>query len=405
MNKILPLLAVSVISSINAPSNLGEEKIITSGLAPHLSKFSRLSGLQMSQGQSIFSYIRTSSRTNSSSSSLSFSSSSSYSSASSSSYPSSSSSSSISSSYPSENEDYFSCPKYGPFPLSNTQNINVTFTYELNTISSQTLIERVRILKSGSVVSASSQPSFSYTKGQRKNVTFALPISDYWTSNGLELRFEILNSSRTVLKAFTSSFYPPSYRTISSSTLKSSIYESNSLGFYGDGYQMRDFKEVFDFRGIGDYIDNDYYYRLDISKNYFFYPNDTMLSFKSVYLRFNDDENLFPYYTHQDNGDIEVPLYLYLDGNHICFGFNRSFYLNRRTLEISDQYQPGWISTNSFYLPVNGRKKFNGKTIYFHLNELGYDKISTTIPLKYELDHTIVGVCTDGEYCVVGGNN
>ena len=399
MNKLLPLLAVSVISSINGPFEAGEEKAITSGLTPHISKFSRFSGLQMSRLSSIYSYLRTSSRPNSSSSSSSSSVSSS------SSYQPSSSSSFVSSSYPNENEDYFSCPKYGPFPLTSSQNIDVTFTYALNTISSQTLIERVRILKSGSAVSASSKPSFSYATGQRKSVTFTLPISDYWTSNGLELRFEILNSSRTVIKTYSSSFYPPSYRTISASTLKSSVYESNSLGFYGDGYQMRDFKEVFDFRGIGDYIDNDYYYRLDISKNYFLYPNDAMLSFKGVYLRFNDDENLFPYYTHQDNGDIEVPLYLYLDGNHVCFGFNRSFYLNRRTLEISDQYQPGWVSTDSFYLPVNGRRKFNGKTIYFYLNELGYDKISTTIPLKYELDHTIVGVCTDGEYCVVGGNN
>ena len=37
-------------------------------------------------------------------------------------------------------------------------------------------------------------------------------------------------------------------------------------------------------------------------------------------------------------------------------------------------------------------------------NEIGLNQISTSIPLRYELNRTIVGVCADGDYCVVGGN-
>lgn len=302
-------------------------------------------------------------------------------------------------------EDYFSCPRYGPFTLGDVPVTEVTFTYELNSIPSQRIIERVRLFRRGTLVASSSNGSISYTKGTRKDVSFTIPIRDYWTSNGLEIRFEITDTSYTVLKAYTANFYPPRNSQISASMLKRELYTSNSLGFYGDGEEMCEFKEIFDFRPIGDYIDNDYYYRLDISKNYFLYPNSNGLMCASATLRFNDSGYVFPYLTHLSNDDIEIPLYLYRIGDQVHFGFNKSFYVNKRSLEISDTYQPGWAVSHSFYLPVNGRKKLNGKIFNFEINQLGYDKISTTIPLRYELDRTIVGVCTDGDYCVTGGES
>ena len=379
MHKILPLLAVSVLSSING--SVGPS-FVRPGFSfiPIISKIdyedSSLAILSMEQSFTPY-------------------------------YPISSAGYGLTSSSSNEPEegDYFYCSAYGPFPLDNPKNPDVTFSYELHSIPSQTLIERIRLFKNGSVVSASSKSSFSYTKGQRKNVSFTIPVSDYWTSNGLELRFEILNSSRSILKAYSSSFYPSRNTQVPASTLKSALYTSNSLGFYGDGNQMCELKELFDFRTIGDYIDNDYYYRLDVSRNYFLYPNNYDFSYKSAKLRFNDDEYLFPYYSHNDNGDIEIPLSLQVKSDRVLFAFNKTFYVNKRTLDTSDSYQSGWAISSNFYLPVNGRKKFNGKTIYFELNEIGYDKISTTIPLKFELNRTIVGVCTDGEYCVIGGDH
>ena len=309
-----------------------------------------------------------------------------------------------SSSEPVIESDYFSSPRYGPFDIGIAPNVGVTFTYELNTISSQTIIERVRLFRNGSLVTAVTNGSFSYTKGTRKDVSFTVPIGDYWTTNGLEIRFEIMNASYSVIKSYSAPFYPPKNSQISASTLKSGIYTSNSLGFYGDGQQMRELREIFDFRNIGDYIDNDYYYRLDISRNSFLYPNDYAFTYKSAKLRFNDSGYVFPYYTHQSNDDIEIPLNLRKSGDRIIFEFSNFFYVNKRTLEVSDTYQPDWTVTPYFYLPVNGRKKLNGKMMYFELSELGYDKISTTIPLRYELDRTIIGVCSDGDFCVIGGD-
>ena len=304
------------------------------------------------------------------------------------------------------NEDYFYCDQYGPFPLDDCDDFDISFTYELNTIPSQNIIERIRVFNSsGSVVSSSSKAPVDYVKGTRKTVTLLAQIHDHWSVNGLTLKFEILNSSsRTILKAYSASFVPPSQKSIPGASLKRSIYSTNSLAFYGDGEDMKEMKETFDFTTIGDYLDVDYYYRLTLNKNYFVYPNPYNLTYSSISLRFNDDENLFPYLKHQDNGDILIPLAVSRIDNYITFRLKNKLYINKRTLQVSSSYRSGYLITNDFYLPINGKKKFNNKQLYIDISNLGLDQISTSIPIKYDINHSLVGVCTEGDYCVIGGN-
>lgn len=302
--------------------------------------------------------------------------------------------------------DYFNCTTFGPFNLNTvTNNESVTFTYELRSIASQEIIERVRLLNtSGNVVSASSKASIYYSKGQRNSVNFALSIRDYLTRNGLTLKFEIIRKSdRTVLKAYSSTFYPSSDELISWVSLKQSFHTSKALGFYGDGTNMQPLIEKLDFTHFGDYLDIDYYYRLDIHRNLIYYPNNCAFRYTNAYLRFNDNNYLFPYLTHQSSGDINIPLTMVKNSNTIYLKFKNSFYINKRTLQISDYYRSGFVYTKEFYLPVNGRTKFNGKQLYFHLEGVGLDNITTTIPIKYETSTSIVGVCKDGDYCIIGG--
>ena len=303
------------------------------------------------------------------------------------------------------NEDYFSCDKCGPFSLNNAQDFQAVFEYELYSVSSQSIIERIRVFNSSnSVVASSSKTPISYVKGTRKAVTFTVPFKDYWSVNGLTLKFEICNSSHTVLKTFSATFYPPSKKNINGSQLKREIYTSKSLGFYGDGKDMKEVVETFDFTTLGDYVGVDYYYRLNLLNNYFRYPQSYLLNYNSVSLRFNDDSNLFPYYSHQDNGDIIIPLSLYKNGDNVSFKYKNTFYINKRTLQISDTYRTGFVSTRDFYLPINGKKKFNNKQLYIDIDRLGMDEISSSLPIKYDIARSLTGVCTDGEYCIVGGN-
>ena len=214
----------------------------------------------------------------------------------------SSSSLSSSSSDSSFSGDYFYSERYGPFSLNNPSDVTASFTYGLNSISSQNVIERMRVYLGSTVVSATSNATIYYEKGTKKTVTFALPLRNYWTASGLTIKIEILNSSSfNVLKTFTSEFNPPSCSYIQPHDLKAGLYTSKSLGFYGDGENMHEIHESFDFTSIGDYLDVDYYYRLDVSKNQFSYPNDNSnLSYKSINLSFNDSENMFPSMTHDN---------------------------------------------------------------------------------------------------------
>ena len=70
---------------------------------------------------------------------------------------------------------------------------------------------------------------------------------------------------------------------------------------------------------------------------------------------------------------------------------------------MSNIYRNGFVISKDFYLPINGRSRFNGKQIFFVLEGLGNDNISTSFPLRYDVTSSLVGVCTDGDYCIVGG--
>ena len=308
---------------------------------------------------------------------------------------------------PTINDDFLYCDLYGPFDIDNLKNVNATFTYEFHTVASQNIIERIRLLNSSnSVVASSAKNTIAYTRGFRNEVTFTIPLKNYLTNNGLTLKFEIINSSsREILKGYSAAIYPSSKSYISGVTLKRNVYQSRSVGFYADGEQLNEAIETFDFTHFGDYLDVDYYYRLDINKNTFLYPNDYNLNFtyNYAYLWFNDDDNLFPYYYHNSSGDITIPISLVRKGDVISFKYNKTFYLNRRTLQISDTYRSGFIATSDFYLPVNGRTKFNNKQLWFEINNMGLDGLSTSIPVRYDTSKSLVGVCKDGDYCVIGG--
>ena len=114
-----------------------------------------------------------------------------------------------------------------------------------------------------------------------------------------------------VLKEYSASIYPPSKSRVLATSLKREIYTSRSLGFYGDGTKMVEIKDNFDFTRFGDFVDNDYYYRLDIGRNAFYTASEEPIQCTSAYLRFYDDDYLFPNFTHQDNDEIVLPLKIY----------------------------------------------------------------------------------------------
>ena len=317
--------------------------------------------------------------------------------------PASSSSSSSSSGAP-LNQDYFYCPSYGPFPI-NSDDFDASFTYSLFSIDSQNIIERLRILNtSETVMAATSKARKYYTSGTTTVVVFTIPLHDYWTVNGLTINFEIINASNyTILKGYSITIYPPSCQNISAQQLKSDIYVSKNLGFYGNSDGFQPIKETIDFTHFGDYLDVNSYYKLDLSRNSFIYSGNNVPTSYELLLQFNDSEYLFPYCYHDDYDDIYFDLTMTINNGAVSFKIASTLYVNKRTLQISSTYRHGFIITHNLYLPINGKSKFNGKTLYIHIINLGMDSISTVYPVKYDVTKNLVGTCSDGDYCVGGG--
>lgn len=319
--------------------------------------------------------------------------------------PSFPSSSSISSSIDTSTYiDYFNCPQvYGPFRVGD-YNFDATFEYRAK-IANQNIIERIRIFNSSnSVVHGASKAMKRYENNELNSVTFEIPIRDYLTYNGITIHFEILNESRAILKSYSASLFPVTSPDLSYIYLKNNVYETESLGFYGDGEDMREAKELFDFTTIEDYIDVDYYYRLDIKSVRFRYESVFYLSYTSAYLVFEDRDNLFPYMTHDSSGTVAIRLQIYKNGDYYYLKYENKFYVNKRTLQVSDSYRNGFALSSDFYLPVNGRKAFNDKTLYFAFAGVGESRLTVTFPLHYSIDKSLVGLCTDGLHCIGGGS-
>ena len=302
-------------------------------------------------------------------------------------------------------DSYLYCDTFGPFPLS-APDFYVTFKYRVMTLSTS-IIERIRLFNSsGTVVASSNIEAHTYSSNTLQSATFLVPIHDYWTKNGLTLNFQLLNgSSYTIIKDYSVTFYPPSSsnKSFSYSSLKKETYETRPIGFKGNGKDLVPVTEKYDFTHLGDYFIVDYYYKLKINELYFFYDSYFSFTYNNMTLRFKDNNSLFPYMSHDAESYIYIRLKPKRENNRIFFQYQDKFYINKRTLQISDEYRSGFVMTNDFYLPINGKKQFVGKSLYIDLLNIGNEPISTTISLKYDTDKAYVGLCDDGENCVIGG--
>ena len=320
--------------------------------------------------------------------------------------PSSSSFSSLSEPEPEvpQGDDYFSCDIYGPFQMGGN-NFDVTFNYRVKTIN-QSIVERMRLLDSdGNIVYVSTKTSRFYQDNALLSVTFTVPISMYLGYSVLTIRFEVLaKSTYSVIASYGTHFYPVSVPDVSYIYLKGNVYETPVTGFFGDGNTMQEINERFDFRTVEDYLNVDYYYRLNIKDIYFLYESWYPIWCTAANLRFEDHDNLFPYMTHDEANNIVLPLKFKMKGAKINLTFVNKYYVNKRTLQISDTYYEGFALTSDFYLPINGKSAFNGKTLYLDIIEMGMCKLSASFPIHYLVDKSLVGLCDDGKYCIGGGS-
>lgn len=291
---------------------------------------------------------------------------------------------------------------YGPFKYGDPD-YYITFQYRYY-FQSQNIRERLRLSNNSGQVYSSTQNSHHYTSGTLQSVTFKVPISNLMTTQGLGMTFEIYDANSTILKSYpTINFNFPQTQFINFQTLKNGIFSSENFAFFADGISLFGINERLDFTSFSDYLDVDYYYRLNLGNLKFAYFSLIPFNYESATLRFIDKERLFPFLSHDINHEVKLPISLKSNGNVISFAFKDKYYINKQTLQISETFKPNYALTGDFYLPINGKKIFNHKTLFLDINGIGVNKISTTISLNYDADKDLMGLCHDAVHCIVGG--
>ena len=302
-----------------------------------------------------------------------------------------------------ETFDYFNCPIYGPFKVGDPD-FNATFSYRAD-IDNQQILERLRVYTaSGELLNAQTNLTKTYEDNALEEATFLVPLRSCFSIKGITLKFEILaKSNRAILKEYSATFYPLNIPNYNYQFYKNNVYESLPIGFCGDGHGMRAIKETIDFTGLGDYLESDYYYRLDVNTKHFVYNSMFPLTYKSINLRFEDHERLFPYYSHDDNDNVIIPLSVNTYVTKATLKYKRNFYINKRTLETGDSYYNGFVFSSSFYLPINGKERFDNKILYLDFVEFSKSKITISYPLRYISGKALVGTAPEGEFYISGG--
>lgn len=299
--------------------------------------------------------------------------------------------------------DYFVSPIYGPFKIGDPD-FDAKFKYRAK-IDNQQILERLRIYTAdGELLNAQTKTAKTYENNALEEVTFLVPIRNCLSAKGITLKFEILaKSNRAILKTYSATIYPLTVPNNTYQYYRNNVYQSLPIGFYGDGQSMKAIKETISFSNLGDYLESDYYYRLDVKDKGFNYDSVFPISYKSINLRFEDHENLFPYYSHDANDNVIIPLDIKNNRGRLTFKYKHNFYINKRTLETGDIYHEGFIFSPSFYLPINGKEHFDNEILYLDFVEFSKSKITMSYPLRYISGKAIVGTAPEGEYYISGG--
>lgn len=301
--------------------------------------------------------------------------------------------------------DYFVSDVYGPFNVGDPD-FDAKFSYRAN-IDNQRIIESFQLFpfNSQEPYVTTNHAQFLYRNNALIETTFTVPINRYLTNKGLTLKFEILSyPSRQVLKSYSAMLFPCTQPGWSVESMKTGYCFTRSIGFYGSGQALTNITEAFNFHYLDDYIDNEYYYRLDLKNNYIKYDSKFNLTYGSINLKIEDKSNLFPYFSHDSNNNIVIPLKATQEENEkVTFSIKNTLFVNRKTLQMSDSMRFGFIATRDFYFPINERNKLNNQMMNFEVTNFGKSKITASFPLQYIAGEPLVGTSGNARYYVVGG--
>ena len=293
---------------------------------------------------------------------------------------------------------------FGPI-TGEVDEVEITYTYSVNTTYQRLISSFAYGRSSSEIFSASSKPSHSAVPNQTYTATFTYNARDYFDGKPMYFRVRLVErgtlTSTTVIER-SCTIYPPGNDNVNVNQYIKKYWNSKPLGFRIQNNELIELADVYVFFNTLDYLNLDYYYRLDLSSFNFINGNDNF-SYASAELIFFDDDNLFRFYSKRDDGYIHIPLRIIQNEGNISVRYARSFYVHPKTLDMSDVRISGYVGTAYFYFPVNGLEKMINYQFVLKINEFSMNKTNLQITLDYDTTQRLIGPCSISDYCIVGG--
>lgn len=224
------------------------------------------------------------------------------------------------------------------------------------------------------------------------------------TKDGLRIKFSLSQTIGTgIIQEIV--LYPTNKETIYSYQYRNTPYRTYDHTFQIiDKNTIRNYEE-YQFENTIDYITNSVDNYLEIGEVSFSYDNgNELINLDSnKYLRFRDPNNLFPLMEKDDDDFINVPLKCVQKGSDIFFDFNCIFFYTKSNGYISMNARPKATRTTNLILPKAGIKKLEDYDFTIEMDYFGRCGNKVIIPLQFYKDRNYTGLCSDSNYCIVGG--
>ena len=290
---------------------------------------------------------------------------------------------------------------YGPFSGDGNETISLVAHGDY---SGCRLFVTYTNYRTGAILASERSTIEYYSPDENGVFNYTLRTSGRINGDGLRVAFNLSKEKGSgVIQEVV--LYPTNAETVYSYQYRKKPYLCPYKTFQINGKtEIRNYEE-YSFENTIDYISNSIDNYLDIREVSFSYDNGNELINKEndAYLRFKDSDNLFPMIAPDEDGYINIPIKCIQNDKDISFDFNATFYYTKINGFISLTSRPRAVTTSYFMLPKTGVKKMEDYDFFIEMNNFGRCKNKVIIPLQFFKDRNYTGLCTDSNYCIVGG--
>ena len=239
--------------------------------------------------------------------------------------------------------------------------------------------------------------SFSFPATKKIDYSFTINDSKNYARKGIKVKLGIYDTaSKKYLDYIESYLFNKEDIYIDIDDIAGELVIDRCLSLNSTKYV-----EKYDFTNFSHILELDNYYRLDLSSLSFKYDFYKDYRVSSASLSFVDAYNLFPYI--EGEGNIKrVPLFPYINNKEVYFKFN-GLYTKKNTLEMSLNYQEGFVETNYFYFPKNQLWLLQGSLFALNIYQSGVSSLCFDFDFEVDIKALLLGPCNEASYCVVGG--